>query len=54
MPLFKPQPHFLLDPPIRLPELQLTITMLSIINKKINSGRSFFMGLFIIKLNYFV
>jgi len=44
MPLFKPQPHFLLDPPMRFPELQLTATMLTIINKKINRRIGFFMG----------
>ncbi len=43
MPLFKPQPHFLLEPPMRLPELQLTVTMVIIISKKINSRLSFFM-----------
>jgi len=45
MPLFKPQPHFLLEPPIRFPELQLVVTMLTNINKKINSRSGFFMGL---------
>lgn len=50
MPLFKPHPHFLLEPPMRLPELQLDITMVIIISKKINSKLSFFMGYTLTKL----